>query len=111
MGVAVHEALGLEKSPRLAQPCDNARVGVEYSLTCIALDIGCEPALSIHGRIDVEPVAQPHLIVFLTVPRGGVNTARPRFERDMVSENDARFTIDPRMPCPRVLERGAGELR
>ena len=91
--------LGKERALALQQ-FDDAFVRLEYVLAREFAGLFREPALLVHRRIDIEPVFQADLIVFLAVAGRGMHRARSRLERDMVAENDQRIAVNERDDAP-----------
>src|SRR5947208_1590523 len=99
VGVAVHEDLGGEERAHLAEPLDDARVGVEHAEARPLRHLGGEPPMGVDRRQHLEAVAEAGLVVLLPVPRGGVDEPGAALERDVVGEDDRDLARQPGVPA------------
>ncbi len=93
-----------EQGPVLAHVVHDRPVGLEDVHPGIVLDLGREPALLVHGRVDVEAVLDACAVVFLAVARGGVDRSRPSVKRHVIGQDEHRLPVDERMPGLEPLE-------
>ncbi len=99
--------LALEQAAVFAQHLGDMRVRVEHLLTGEQRRRRQEPPVPAHRVVDLEVVAAAHQVIVQSMTGGGVNRARARIERDVISQDDRHLPIVERVLQQQVLESGA----
>src|SRR5579863_5641970 len=95
MGVGMDQRALSQQRFVFLQMVDNGGVCLKDPLACERSGRPCKSSLPIDGRKYLQPIAKRNLIVFLPVPGGDVNAARPLLQRDVFCKDDRCGPIEP----------------
>ena len=85
-------------------------VGVENELTGEVRHVGREIAVFVHGRVVVEAVLHPDLVVLLPVTRGDMNAAGPGVQGYKWRQDEYALPVDQGVAALQTLHHLSGKL-
>jgi len=97
--VGVGDICGTDQRPCLGQFLDHVRVGGKDELPAEELEILDILAVVIHRVVNLQPLFQRQLVVFVTMSGGGMDAAGARLQSDMLAEENNRVAFVEGVPA------------
>ena len=99
MRILVFHIHSVQEGSYFSQFFFNCVVRVKYKLTGKKVYIGSKSAVIIHRRVDIQSIFKTYFIVFLSMPRGDMDTSCPGLKCHKRCEYQHTVTFDKGMPA------------